>query len=92
MWEYRNTKAFLQNLHFKLAWGSWTLLIKKVLVIKKVKYTVPWTYVISDFNGEEIFWTFYKKESQKTNQRKFRIKKVINRKGDKPYVKWKGFF
>ena len=31
-------------------------------VIKKVKNTVPWTYVISDLNGEEIVGTFYEKE------------------------------
>ena len=27
--------------------------------IKKVKNTVPWTYVISDLNGEEIVGFFY---------------------------------
>ena len=31
------------------------------------------------------------KELQKTNQQEFRIEKVINRKGDKLYVKWKGY-
>ena len=31
-----------------------------------------------------------KKELQKTNQKGFRVEKVINRKGDKSYVKWKG--
>ena len=36
-------------------------------VIKKVKNTVPWTYVISDLNGEEIVGTFYEKKIQKTN-------------------------
>ena len=30
-------------------------------VIKKVKNTVPWTYVINYLNGEEIFRTFYEK-------------------------------
>ena len=34
---------------------------------------------------------FYKKELQKTNQKEFRIKKVIKKKGDKLYVKWKGY-
>ena len=34
---------------------------------------------------------FYKKELQKINQREFRIGKVINRKGNKLYVKWKGY-
>ena len=33
-----------------------------VFVIKKVKNTVPWTYVINDLNGEEITGTFYEKE------------------------------
>ena len=30
-----------------------------VFVIKKVKNTVPWTYVINDLNGEEVVGTFY---------------------------------
>ena len=34
---------------------------------------------------------FYEKELQKTNQREFRIEKVIKRKGNKLYVKWKGY-
>ena len=64
---------------------------EEVFVIKKVKNTVPWTYVINDLNGEEIMGTFYEKELQKTNQEEFRIEKVIRRKGDKLYVKWKGY-
>ena len=32
-----------------------------------------------------------KKELQKTNQKEFRIEKVLKRKGDKLYVKWKGY-
>ena len=60
-------------------------------MIKKVKNTVPWTYVISDLKGEEIVGTFYEKELQKTNQKEFRVEKVIKRKGDKLYVKWKGY-
>ena len=53
--------------------------------------TVPWTYPISDLNGEEITGSFYEKELQKTNQKEFRIEKVIRRKGDKLCVKWKGY-
>ena len=64
---------------------------EEVFVIKKVKNTVPWTYVINDLNGEEITGIFYEKEIQKTNQEEFRIEKVIRRKGDKLYVKWKGY-
>ena len=63
---------------------------EEVFVIKKVKNTVPWTYVTNDLNDEEITGTFYEKELQKTNPKEFRIEKVIRRKGDKLYVKWKG--
>ena len=60
--------------------------IEEIFVIKKVKNTVPWTYVINDLNGEEITGTFYEKKLQKTNQEEFRIEKVI-----KLYVKWKRY-
>ena len=42
-------------------------------------------------NGEEITRSFYEKELQKTSQKEFRIEKVIRRKGEKLYVKWKGY-
>ena len=42
--------------------------------------------VINDLNGKEVVGTFYKKELQKTNQKEFRIEKVIKKKGDKLYV------
>ena len=64
---------------------------EEIFVIKKVKNTVPWTYVINDLNGEEIIGTFYENELQKTKQNEFRIEKVIKRKGDELYVKWKGY-
>ena len=64
---------------------------EEFFVIKKVKNTVPWTYVINDLNGEKIIGTFYEKELQSTNQQKFRIGKVIKKKGDKLYVKWKDY-
>ena len=47
--------------------------------------------MVSDLNGEPITGNFYKKELQKTSQEKFRIEKVIKRKGDKLYVKWKRY-
>ena len=43
---------------------------EEVFVIKKVKNTVPWTYVISDFNDEEIVGTFYKKKNCKKQIKK----------------------
>ena len=42
---------------------------EEILVAKKIKNTVPWIYVISDLNGEEIVASFYQKELQKTNQK-----------------------
>ena len=64
---------------------------QEVFLIKKVKNTVPWTYVISDLEDEKIVKTFYEKELQKTNQKEFRAEKVIKKKGNKLYVKWKGY-
>ena len=47
--------------------------------------------MISDLNGEPITGSFYEKEFQKTSLEKFRIEKIIKRKGDKLYAKWKGY-
>ena len=77
-----------KNIFAKGYMPNWS---EEVFVIKKVKNTVPWTYVINDLNGEEIIGTFYEKELQKTNQEEVRIEKVIKRKGNKIYVKWKGY-
>ena len=53
---------------------------EEVFVIKKVKNTVLWTYVISDLKREEIVGTFYEKELPKTNQKELRVEKVITQK------------
>ena len=50
-----------------------------------------YSHLINDFNGEEIIGTFYEKELQKTIQEEFRIEKVIKKKGNKLYAKWKGY-
>ena len=81
--EYQNIRTFLQKVILQIG-------LKKSLLLKSYK-TVPWTYVINDLNGGEIVGTFYKTESQKTNQKEFRIEKVIKKKGDKLYVKWKSY-
>ena len=54
---------------------------EEIFVIKKIK----------NLNGEEITGTFYEKELQKIDEQEFRIEKVIEKKGDKLYVKWKGY-
>ena len=63
---------------------------EEVFVVSKIKNTVPWTYLINYLNREELIGVFYEKELQKTNEKEFKIEKVIKRKGDKLYVKWKG--
>ena len=62
---------------------------EEIFVINKIKNIVPWTYAISDLNDEGITASFYEKELQKTNKKELRIEKVLKRKGDKLYVKWK---
>ena len=64
---------------------------EEVFIVNGIKNTVPSTYTISDLNGEKVIGTFYEKELQKTNQKEFRIEQVLKRKGDKLYVKWKGY-
>ena len=79
--KYNNifTKGYMPN------WSE------EISVIKKIKNTLPWTCVINDLNDEEIIGTFYENELQKTKIKEFRIEKVLKKKGDKLYVKWKGF-
>ena len=65
IWKYKNIFA-------KGCVPNWS---EEVFGINKVKNTLPWTSLMEDLNGEEIIWTFYKKELQKTKQKEFRIKK-----------------
>ena len=52
---------------------------EEIFVIKEIKNTVPWIYVINDLNNEQIIGTFYENELQRTNQEEFRIEKVIKK-------------
>ena len=84
MQEYENTKRFLLKAIFQIG-------LKKFLKLKKVKNIVPWTYIIGDLNGEKIVGAFYEKELQKSKSRRIQDRKVIKKKGNKLYVKWKGY-
>ena len=53
---------------------------EEIGIVKKIKKTVLWACIISDLKGEKIVGSFYEKELQKTNQKEFRIEKVIKRK------------
>ena len=50
---FQNTKIFCQRITQN---GS-----EDVFVVSKIKNRVPWTYMISDLNGEPITGTFYEK-------------------------------
>ena len=65
--------------------------MQKVTLQIGLKKFLPWAYVINDLNGEEIVGMFCENELQKAYQKQCRIEKVIKRKGDKLYVKWKGY-
>ena len=67
----------------------WT---EEVFKISKIQLTIPVTFKITDYNGEEIQGSFYEQELQKTSQDVFRIQKILRRKGDKSLVKWVGYY
>ena len=77
-----------KNIFAKGYTSNWS---EEVFIVSKINNTVPWTYVISDMNGEDIAGSFYEKELQSTNQQKYRIENIIKRKGNKLYVKWKEY-
>ena len=70
---FQNTKSFLLNDSLKIDQEKFLLLakLKTQLLIIAAK----------------IAGSFYQKELQKSNQEKFRIEKLIKRKGDKLYIK-----
>ena len=63
---------------------------EEVFVIEKVKNIVPCKYAISNLKKEEIVGTFYENHLQKRIRKILKLKKVIKRKFDNLYVKWKG--
>ena len=60
-----------KNILPKVYTPNWS---EQIFLIKGIKNTVPWTYVINDLNGKQIIGLFYEKDLQKKNQ-EFRIKK-----------------
>ena len=77
-----------KNVFAKYYTPNWS---EEIFIVKKIKNTVPWKYIINDLNDVEIAASFYEKEFQKTNEKEFRIEKVTKRKGNKFYVKCKFF-
>ena len=63
-----------KNIFAKRYTPNWS---EEVFISSKIENTVLQTYVINDLNCEEIIGIFYEKELRKTNQKEFRIEKVI---------------
>ena len=70
---FQNTKSFLLNDSLKIDQ-------EKFLLLAKLKTQL---LIIAG----KIAGSFYQKELQKSSQEKFRIEKLIKRKGDKLYIK-----
>ena len=80
MSEYQNTKTFLLKDTRKI--GQ-----EKFLSSEKLKIQlcgIPWLVI---WMVKQLLEVLMKKNCEKTNQREFRIEKVLKRKGDKLYVK-----
>ena len=69
--------AKYQNIFAQGYTSNWS---KEVFVIKKIKNTGPWTNLIDDLNGEEIFGTFYENELQKPIKKSLEPKKQSGKK------------
>ena len=76
-------KNFLQK-------GTLQIGLKKFLLLKKLKMLCLGYMLLVILTEKKSLERFTKKYSKK-NQKEFRVKKLIKRKGDKLYVKWKGY-
>ena len=83
MLEFQNTKTFLLKDNLQIGQKKFLLLVKLKIHFRGL--------VVNDLSGEEISGSFCEKEFQKPNQIEFRIEKVLNTKGNKLYLKWKGY-
>ena len=88
MLEYQNIKIFFQNVTLHIGQKK----LKNVkFVIKKGKILYHGHMLLVILKENKLLEHFMKTNCKKTNQKEFRIGKVIKRKGDKLYVKWKGY-
>lgn len=68
---------------------NWSTEIFRVV---KVQRTLPTTYHLEDYTGEQIKGGFYEQELQKTrNKDVYLVEKVLKERGNRAYVKWLGF-
>ena len=75
-------KTFLRTVTFEID-------LKKLVWFQKLKILFRGHMLLVIIKDEGIIGTFYKKQLQKTNKKELNVEKVIKRKVDKLYVKWK---
>lgn len=64
----------------------------EIFTVATVRRTSPPTYLLRDFQGQDIAGGFYGEELQKTRFKDvYLVEKILQRKGNKSYVKWLGF-
>ena len=80
--DYQNTQIFLQKVAFQIR-------LKKFLWLKKIRTLWHEHVILAILTEKKLTKKILQKKIKKTNQKEFRVEKVINRKCDKPYVKWK---
>ena len=62
-----------------------------MFTINGVNATNPPTYTIKDQLGEPVQGAFYEQELHLSVQEIFRIERVLRKKKNQVYVKWKGY-
>ena len=62
------------------------------LSLEKLKTLLSGHMLLVILKTNKFLERFTGKNCKKKNQKEFRVEKVIKRKGDKLYVKWKGYF
>ena len=84
MSEYQNTKIFLLKDIIKIGQNKFLSLPKLTIQLRGHRQLVTWM-------ANQLLEVFMKMNWKKTSQEKFRIEKLIKGKGDKFYIKWKGY-
>ena len=62
-----------------------------MFTISSVKATKPPTHTIKDTLGEAVQGTFHEQELQLSTQEIFHIERVLKKKKNQIFVKWKGY-
>ena len=84
MLEYQSIKNFWEKAVFPIA-------LKRFLQLSKLKRLCRGYMLLVVLKAKILLELFTKKNCKKQMKKKFRVKKAIKRKGDKLYVKWKGY-